>query len=188
VNKTILGVLACALFLAASAVRAQDEGGPQGPEPQSGPAPMDMGMPKDHPMTSPQFLDMLQKRLELTAEQKTKVQQAIAGSKAGIKNKFDEAIRVRKEMVALEQALWTKIGGAGLTDEQKKKVEKMERMRPGRPMMRGQQGGMGQDGREGGMGQGRKGRGRRRPGGQGGMDEGGGQPDQPQHQEGSAGE
>ena len=121
-------------------------------------------------MLSTRFLDMLEKRLTLTSEQKAKVQETIAGAKDGLKKKFDEVRKAHKEMQALEKDLSGKIRAA-LTDEQKKAFDEMERMRPRGP-------GMGRGMGPGGRGQGR---GRR---GQGGGEGQGGEHQPPQEGQG----
>ncbi|MCX5794670.1 MAG: hypothetical protein NTY77_04140 [Elusimicrobia bacterium] len=167
-KKTTILILACALLVPALAALAQEEGGPPQGEGPEGRPPMDLGMPTEHPMTSARFADMLTQRLELSDEQKAKVQSAIAGSKEGLKKKFAEIQKVRKEMEALEKDLWGKIGAA-LTEEQKRTLDEMQRMRPGGPGGPGMRRG-GEGGQQGGMRPGGRGRGRRGPGrtGQGG--------------------
>ena len=212
-KRGMILMLAFALLMPALAVWAQEEGRPQGEGPREGPGgrpPAAMGEPQEHPMLSARFMDMIEKRLTLSAEQKAKVQETIAGAKGGLTKKFEEARKVRKEMQALEKNLTDKIR-ATLTDEQKTTFDQMERMRsrgpagagmprdmgPGSQQEEGQ-GSTSQVGKgpgsqkgesQGGMDPGRMGRRPPDPGpmGPGDMGQGGGHPSQPP-QEGPGGQ
>ncbi|MBI5240254.1 MAG: hypothetical protein HY926_07255 [Elusimicrobia bacterium] len=166
----MISISAVVLLATASAVRAQDEGVPQGGMPPQSRPPMGMGMPQEHPMVSGRYLGILNGRLSLTAEQKGKVEKILAGSKEGLQKKFAEIRKLHEEMQALEKQVNAKIRET-LTEEQQQAFDEMGRMRPGGPGMRGnmgpgdRQGGMGIPEQQGGMGQGRRGR---RPMGAGG--------------------
>ena len=147
-KKTTILMLACAVLGPALALWAQELEGPQGPPPEGGPQPAGMAEPKEHPMISPRFSEMLEKRLQLTPRQKSDVQGAISGSKDGLNAKFNEMLKLHKEMSALEKELWTKIR-ASLTDEQKKTLDELQRMRPVAPGA-APRGGMRPAGRPGG--------------------------------------
>ncbi|MDD5628362.1 MAG: hypothetical protein PHU21_04820 [Elusimicrobia bacterium] len=200
-TKKTVWMLAFALLMPALFAMAQ-EGGPQGegpgPEP-GGQPPAEMEARRGHPFLSERYMATLEKKLSLSAEQKAKVEKAIAGAKDGLKTKFDAVRKAADELHVLELNLREEIRKT-LTNKQKETFDGMQGMGIGMggPGMRGGPGGMGQGGRgPGGMGQGGigpggmgPGRGGRRPmgpgpRGQGGMGQGEGQPprEQPQTQE-----
>ena len=131
-KRQLIWMLALALLLPALAAGAQDEGQSQGPAPQedSGKPPAAAkGESKEHPMLSKHFLDTLEKRLGLAADQASDVQDAISEAKDDLQDAFDEVQKAQKEMQALENDLRKQIR-AVLTDEQRKIFDKMEGTRP----------------------------------------------------------
>ena len=166
-RRSIIVLAAAVLGLAASSAVAQEGdmpgGGPQGRPPMGQGMGPGMDGPSEHPMLGDRYLSMLERRLSLSAEQKDKVETAMAGSKAELKKKFDAVRKAHKELQALEKQVKSQIRET-LTEKQKKSFDQLGQMRRGGP---GMQGGMGPGGQQGGM--------RQRRGGQGGMGPRGGQ-------------
>ncbi|MCX5794665.1 MAG: hypothetical protein NTY77_04115 [Elusimicrobia bacterium] len=164
-KKATILMLACALLVPALGAMAQEQGGPPKGEGQGkglkgpkGPlAKFIIELPAEHPMTTTHFADMMAERLQLSDEQKSKVQKVMATSKPGLQEKFAEILKVRKEMQALEKDLWDKIR-ATLNDDQKKSFGWIDRW-PGGPSGPGEPG-LRQGGQQGGRGEGPGGQGR----------------------------
>jgi hypothetical protein len=139
-RRGIIVLAAAVLGLAALSAGAQEGGlpggGPQGRPPMG----QGMGMPQEHPMVSGRYADMLEMRLDLSSEQKAAVDQVLAGSKAGLKKKFDAVRKAHKELQALEKQVKSQIRET-LTEKQKKSFDQMDQMRPGGPGPRGPRGG-----------------------------------------------
>ncbi len=154
-KKDMVFALVVVLGLAASSAGAQEGdmpgGGPQGRPPMGQGMGPGMDGPSEHPMLGERYLSMLERRLSLSAEQKDKVEAAMAGSKAELKTKFAAIRKAHKELQALEKQVKSKIRET-LSEKQKKSFDQMDQMRPGGP---GMQGGMRQRrGGQGGMGPG----------------------------------
>ena len=86
-KKKTISMLACALLMPALALWAQEEAAPASQAPQAAagePQPEQMSEPKEHPMLAERYMEMLDKRLTLSSEQKAKIKETIAGAKAGL--------------------------------------------------------------------------------------------------------
>ncbi|MFH1725817.1 MAG: hypothetical protein ABII00_14495 [Elusimicrobiota bacterium] len=87
--------LAGCLVLAPAVVNAQDEDPAPGAEKES----------KPPEILTEKFLERLDKRLKLTDKQREKIEGILEGSRPGLKKKWDQVQKLRKEMKDLQKGL-----------------------------------------------------------------------------------